>query len=652
MADHYTFLSWIRDGAAAEIGIDEKSAEEMLDDDGPVRAPLTVRLDVETLPAGHIDPVPVHLAVHGPGDVASLDPDEILRVDPPPGTTGFEPNRLPFVEFRRADLPWLFSPRAGTPANRHKLRPWLTLVVVAEEAASLLPGNPGSLPRLRCPLRELPEPDESWAWAHAQARDLETDEPLHDLVANPDGRALSRLLACRRLEPGRRYVAAVVPSFRAGAEAALGSDVTTTTTTLAPAWPSPRDADGGTSVELPLYHHWRFATGEAGDFESLVRRLKPRASPEGSAARRLDVGDPGAGVIVREPGAAPETLPFSGALVPGGHVEARWGTPAGTRFAAELRARFDAAAGARTTLVGPPLYGGHHAGLARLPAEDEGPHWLRELNTDPRLRAYAGLGVETVARRQEALMASAWDQLDDIEAVNAERNRAALAQAVGTATLRRRIGRLRRATLLQMTRGAHVVAAFGDGSVRAALATSDAPTGLVDAALRRIAGPRGPLVRRSVNRVGALDAHAVVERAVSGTIRIETSPEAGSSSSLRLILGGCPERARRLGGSGRARRSAAFVERVEQAEALGPDPGEATPDVPLRRLRRMDGGRAARRARQRQAVRRPSRHARADRGRRFSTSRSICSRGSEGSWTILPSRESRGTPTSTLWRAP
>src|SRR5207247_1240170 len=46
------------------------------------------------------------------------------------------------------------------------------------------------------------------------------------------------------------------------------------TATLAPAW-SGTAAD----LELPVYFHWEFSTGPAGDFESLARKLKPLITP-------------------------------------------------------------------------------------------------------------------------------------------------------------------------------------------------------------------------------------------------------------------------------------------------------------------------------------------------------------------------------------
>ena len=73
----------------------------------------------------------------------------------------------------------------------------------------------------------------------------------------------------RRLQPGRRYRAAIVPAFAIGRDAALGRPLDAHAD-LQPAW---RD---GEPAELPLYHTWTFSTSpEAGDFEALCKRLEP-----------------------------------------------------------------------------------------------------------------------------------------------------------------------------------------------------------------------------------------------------------------------------------------------------------------------------------------------------------------------------------------
>ena len=59
----------------------------------------------------------------GPGHVIGIDPRQIVRTDPAPGSRDFEPNYFPLIEFDEPTLPWLFTP-AGADAQA-RLRPWL-----------------------------------------------------------------------------------------------------------------------------------------------------------------------------------------------------------------------------------------------------------------------------------------------------------------------------------------------------------------------------------------------------------------------------------------------------------------------------------------------------------------------------------------------
>lgn len=519
MTDQYTFLSWVRDGAAALI-----SEPETLDADLSSRAGLDVHLDVQGFPSHHVDDVHVQLPLIGPGDVTSLDRDEVLRVDPSPGTASVEPHVVPTVEFRRADLPWLFSPVTGTDATQQKLRPWLCLVVVPASEASLQPGFGARPTRLTCPVRELPDLSESWAWAHAQIVGLQDDESITHVLQHEPERTLSRLIGPRRLQPGTSYVACVVPTFQAGVEAGLGEPVVTGT--LTPAWPDPSSASIVDTVVLPVYHVWSFATGRAGDFESLVRRLQPHAITAGAATRTLDVSDPGAGVVIRDDGDPAETLPIAGALASEGHVEQPWTTPAGERFEAEMREKFDRMADATTATVGPPLYGRWHAGTDRPPADGDGPHWLRDLNLDPRLRAYAALGAQTVQTHQEALMASAWEQVDEVEAVNQRLRQAQLARDVTGSVHRKRLPKLRSETLIQVTRSVHDQVTYDGATLRTTVTESDVPDGTVTGALRSMIRPAGPLVRRSgwYRSENALTSQAFVRKVAVGDVTVNTVP--------------------------------------------------------------------------------------------------------------------------------
>ncbi len=170
------------------------------------------------------------------------------------------------------------------------------------------------------PVEELPDLVDSWAWVHAQvaASNLaETDPDLlkNDMRTRPE-RSLSRLLCPRILQPNTDYIACVVPTFELGCRAGLGEEIKdselTAATALKPAWsltPTPP-----TSVRLPVYYHWRFRTGEGGDFESLVRLLRAVPAPEELGKRPMDISEPGFGLPSTFPDDA--QLSLEGALRP------------------------------------------------------------------------------------------------------------------------------------------------------------------------------------------------------------------------------------------------------------------------------------------------------------------------------------------------
>ena len=147
-------------------------------------------------------------------------------------------------------------------------------------------------------------------------------EQLRTTLGTPE-LSLSRLLCPRLLTPNTDYIACVVPTFELGRKAGLGLEITESELTnpsgLKPAWPP---APPSTTVTLPVYHHWRFRTGEGGDFESLVRLLRPRPVPSGLGKRPIDISQPGFPVPGIPRGT---TLELEGALRP---IDAGPSTPA------------------------------------------------------------------------------------------------------------------------------------------------------------------------------------------------------------------------------------------------------------------------------------------------------------------------------------
>jgi hypothetical protein len=329
--------------------------------------------------SGRSTQVPVELA--GPGDVAGLDPREVGRTEPHDGAADFEPSYFPYVELVSPDLPWRFTPSGPVTervagVERERLQPWLALVVVPEDAATLTPAARGALPVLGCDGAELPDPAEAWAWAHVQGGDV----------------AVARLLCPRRLAGRTRYLACLVPTFDAGRIGLGGGGGDP----LGPAWSRTGEAS------LPVYFSFAFATGDEGSFETLARRLRARPAPAGAGGRDIATDSPGWGVV-GTPGA---TTSMQGALRPlAGDADE---LPPDNGLAAQLAAAVSAS-GTGVELR-PPIYGQDHAGGATA-VDANAPSWLDGLNTDPRRRLAAGMAAWAVAVEQEDLADRAWAQL-------------------------------------------------------------------------------------------------------------------------------------------------------------------------------------------------------------------------------------------------
>ena len=148
----------------------------------------------------------------------------------------------------------------------------------------------------------LPNLADSWNWAHVQ---VSGDTPIADAMASAPGNVISRLLCPRRLDPETSYTAFLVPAFEIGRQAGVGQDVSAITT-ADPAWTSATAAP----LRLPFYYQFGFHTSDAGDFESLVRRLAPQVLTADVGISLMDVTHPYLDVR----GAGPPPLGLQGAL--------------------------------------------------------------------------------------------------------------------------------------------------------------------------------------------------------------------------------------------------------------------------------------------------------------------------------------------------
>ena len=409
----------------------------------PIRRTLAVEIELNN-EAARTAATTVEL--YGPADVTGLDADVVVRTDPAPGAADVEPNYFPAVEFDAPDLPWRYSP---VPAANGRVLPWLTLVVLTDEEATLADQAPGRLPVIVVadPAKSLPPSQQRWAWAHVQVADRVAagTDVVATLAAEP-ARVVSRLLCPRRLLPLTTYRACVVPAFEAGRLAGLGRDPGSDG--AAPAW----TAASARGLELPVYFTWTFRTGRGGDFESLVRRLQARELDPRVGTRPVHVGPQAYSVP-----ALASPLPLDGALR---HVSAPPPplpdlAPFGTRLGKVLDTAADLANGdpADARIVAPPLYGMWHAARFRVRTPDT--PWLSSLNLDPRRRTTAGLGARVIRENQEQLMAEAWRQVGDVERANEALRRAQL----GRSTERGGVASKR-----QRARDRHLVRADGAGA--------------------------------------------------------------------------------------------------------------------------------------------------------------------------------------------
>ena len=500
------FTSWVRRGAAA--GITEPDPISR-----PYAGPATFQPAVTLARDGAPQPAisGPDLPLLGPGAVVGIDARVVVRTDPAVGATSVEDNFLVLAELSRPDLPWLFTPAKPNADNR--LRPWFVLVAVEASRVHLQAGKP--LSRITVSDAELPDLADSWAWAHAQ---VTVDDPANAAKAlepAANGAAVARLLCPRRLKPDTSYLACIVPSTQAGAQAGLGLPIGGPE--IAPAW----TAGAGEDVTLPVYYSWTFATGDFGDFKALVTRLLgvPPDSIADFGSRTIDMSAPwesppqlGDGMTIELDGALGIGVDRPGTLTDEarGAFETRL-----TRLLNFPADRLPATSSGDPTLsaVAPPIYAARHAGQIRVP---DAVSWLRTLNLDPRRRIAAAFGAQYVQRHQEFLMARAWEQLGPIKEANRLRALAELAAEVADRMHTRHVQPLATSALFALAAPARTRVMVAATTLQATIQTTPMPAGAATVAFKRLSRPLGPLGRRAFGRATP----TVIEQGLKGSVTV------------------------------------------------------------------------------------------------------------------------------------
>jgi len=522
----YSFFSWLRRGVST--GIARREGDGTVGPRALIHA--EVAFNTGTLSAG------VDLGLFGAGEVSSFDVRTIIRTWPRPDSFDVESNFFALIEFDQPDLPWRLTPAHAGTAQR--LRPGLALVVLRDDEGTYTAAAAGQLPSIGVNRSDsLPDLAQAYAWAHVQINgdtDVTPDE-LVAAVANEPWRVRSRIVCPRQLEPETEYTAYLVPALERGRLRGLNQPVPDTVDGLEPAW-QPQPA----GVRLPVYYQWRFRTGEAGDFESLVRRLVPRILPPEVGIRDMGVQDPGG--ALRNVPAHTGPLGLEGALKTVATRSTMW-TPGPTRttFIDRLKTLLNTAAAmlkgtTPTRAVTPPLYGRWHAAQEEL-APGQLPVWFQELNQDPRCRVTAGLGTLVIQQEQRDLMAEAWRQVEGILKLNEEFRLAQLARGLAERMHLRQFQSGGVDSVLQLTAPVHARVMGSPTTIRAQIAGSPVPPGTFDGQLRRVARPLGPLGRRQGRPALPPDGH-LVERLNTGELRPAAPPRTPDVLPTPSRLGG------------------------------------------------------------------------------------------------------------------
>ncbi len=545
----YSFLPWLRQGIANNITQADGAVV-------PLRASIPIRItlagtrpDGEPIPAADLDVPAREIHLYGPGDITGIDSRAIIKTEPRNWITNFEPNYLPYIDFYEEDFPWRYTPAAP---NGDRLRPWLTLVVLKEEEfedGSNMKKSPLPWFRLRDGSNTadiFPNPAELWAWAHVHVNeDLSNDAPagsapesaeitqrISDIIRNNPDLAYSRIISPRKLEANMGYHAFLIPTFESGRLAGLGRDISADLVATAGAWDDP------SHTEFPYYHRWYFRTGTVGDFEYLVNLLEPKPADKSVGVRDMDVLHPGSNLPAINNPALNGILRLGGALrVPLDTLSSedrqevrnyeRWNAdPYPHPFTEAMAARINLAddyvnsdkpvgeinrdAGIVTAhdetdpdpVITSPMYGRWHALQQRLLKDRVGndlpynSNWVHELNLDPRFRVAAGLGTGVVQKNQEEYMQAAWEQVGKIVEANHKIRLAQMAKEVSSGLYANNLLPQLFEKAFVFTAPVHRRVVDRGSTVQAQVARSVVPPALTSGVFRRIARPRGALMKR------------------------------------------------------------------------------------------------------------------------------------------------------------
>ena len=434
-----------------------------------LRASFDVGLSIEGQPVSGgtllTQPIAKPVQLYGPGDIVGIEPRAIFKTEPLNWITNFEPNYLPYIEFYEEDFPWRYTPAHADEAA-HRLRPWITLVVLEEGEFKdgqnlkdkLLPVHRGRLGGRQVPAGRpaLGLGARARQRRHGGQRGSESPRPTwppccRSSTMRSRATRTSRTRACCVRASSSRTRHITRSWFRHSRPAGARASASRSSRISRRSRPGVRVR---TRTEFPYYHRWFFRTGILGDFEYLVRLLKAKPADQRVGRRDMDLQEPGWNLSGLDPdGTLGGILRLGGALrVPEIVIEdmedylkyENWavaGYPQpiqsgianflnladeyqkpGAESAADSRPRASARSGpADHAAAVRPLARARSTRLLTAAGGTSLPNnrnWIHELNLDPRFRVPAGFGTRVIQKHQEEYMNVAWQQVGDVVAVN------------------------------------------------------------------------------------------------------------------------------------------------------------------------------------------------------------------------------------------
>ncbi len=390
------------------------------------------------------------MPLRGPEHVVGINKTMIARVYPIEGANDAETNYFPYIEFVDPDFPWRYSKKENTDDDygSNQLFPWLCLVVLkTEEIINIDRTGKEGREVLTVIQSNLPDLESSWATAHIQLNGFtgtleEKKDEKSDLeifLDNYPAGHCSRLFCFRYLEPETHYHAFLVPTFEKSLiPYYLSSEDVDAMGIKTMAW----DETSDDPVSLPIYYRWSFMTAEKGDFEELIRKLKP--GPENmervgstvvASSEKDEKGILKDHYFKREGALA--TLEFCEGSARKSYLDGfkKLKYPKIDQLIEYLNDSLSinkistqqvlddivVKDGEEDPLVTYPVYGRYYRQVTEITDEKIWPvriPWIHELNLDLRYRLAASFGTTAVQNQQDDYMEECWSQVGDLNKAN------------------------------------------------------------------------------------------------------------------------------------------------------------------------------------------------------------------------------------------